>query len=322
MASNVLVLKDFKAPQTLGKHFRLLCLTGANKGNSYYLQNNRLIVGRGEKVDIQTGDTKTSREHAELTKVKDTYVITDLGSQNGIIVNEQKHKKVALVDGDKIILGQTVYKFNILNLDENDIKTPGSARQIKEIKNTSIAPKKNNSKMLVIILGGAALFYLFSGDESTSTNPNSGGRKDKSRMSEVSDEYAQAIDKKKSIEDKEIEEKVNQFIQKGLREFREGNYFRAIEEFNNALRESPNHGRASFYLNRTKQALDREIEGHELKGRQEWDSLKMDSAISSYCSIQRLLQNYPEDERYKEADENIKRLEEKLGMEKGAVKCF
>jgi pSer/pThr/pTyr-binding forkhead associated (FHA) protein len=286
------------------------------------LQNNRLIIGRGEKVDIQTGDSKTSREHAELMKVKDSYVITDLGSQNGVIVNEQKHKKVTLVEGDKIILGQTVYKFNIINLDANDIKVPTSTKEIRKSSSSSAEAPKKNPKIIIILVAAAAFFYFLNGDENADTNSDSKVRKDRSKMNEVADEYAQAIDKKKSIEDKEIEEKVNQFIQKGLREFREGNYFRAIEEFNNALRESPNHGRASFYLNRTKQALDREIEGHQLKGRQEWDSLKMDSAISSYCSIERLLQNYPEDERFKEADENIKRLEEKLGMEKGAVKCF
>jgi len=322
MASNVLVLKDFKAPQTSGKHFRLLCLTGANKGNSYYLQNNRLIVGRGDKVDIQTGDTKTSREHAELTKVKDTYVITDLGSQNGIIVNDQKHKKVTLAEGDKIILGQTVYKFNIIILDEADLPAKDSTRDAKFKKTQISLPVKNNTKLYVIVLTVMALFYLFSGDDQDSRSVNQQGAKDKTKMNEVADDYAQAIDKKKNMEDKEVEDKVNLFIQKGLREFREGNYFRAIEEFNNALRESPNHGRASFYLNRTKQALDREIEGHELKGRQEWDAFKIDSAISSYCAIERLLQNYPEDERFKEADENIRRLEEKLAMEKGAIKCF
>jgi tetratricopeptide (TPR) repeat protein len=255
--------------------------------------------------------------------MNDSYVITDLSSQNGVIVNEQKQKKVILNEGDKIILGQTVYKYNIINLSDSEIKKIKIDRKLQVVSEPPPIPTvKNNPKIIFILIGLVALYFILSGEDNSATNSNKMSKKDKSKMNEVSDEFTQAFDKKKTIEDKEIEEKVNQYIQKGLREFREGNFFRAIEEFNNALRESPNHGRASFYLNRTKQALDREIEGHELKGRQEWDSLKIDSAISSYCSIERLLQYYPEDERFKEADENIKRLEEKLGMEKGAVKCF
>ena len=111
MAKNVLVLKHFESPKEAGTYFRLVCLTGTSKGESYVLSGNRIIIGRGDNADIKLNDTKASREHAEITKVGNNWVATDLGSQNGIVVNDKKVTQSPLNEGDKIIVGQTVFKF-------------------------------------------------------------------------------------------------------------------------------------------------------------------------------------------------------------------
>ena len=48
---------------------------------------------------------------------------------------------------------------------------------------------------------------------------------------------------------------MNIYFQKGLREFREGNYFRAMSEFEHALAWSPSDPQAQFYLRKTQEAL-------------------------------------------------------------------
>src|SRR5690606_13229349 len=111
MAKNVLVLKHFESPKEAGVYHRLICLTGGNKGESYVLLGNRVVLGRGDRTDIRLTDIKASREHAEITKVGENWVVTDLGSQNGIIVNDKKVVQETLVEGDKLIIGQTVLKF-------------------------------------------------------------------------------------------------------------------------------------------------------------------------------------------------------------------
>ena len=101
----VVIAKDFKLPVKPGRYFRLVCMTGSNKGSVYYLHAARLIMGRGEKADIQVLDTKSSREHAELSKVGENYVVTDLGSHNGIVVNDLKVTQHQLSNNDKLIIG-------------------------------------------------------------------------------------------------------------------------------------------------------------------------------------------------------------------------
>ena len=140
MAGNVQIIKNFKAPVVPGKHFKLLCMTGENKGTSYFLTGARVIMGRSENADIKIADTKSSREHAELAKIKNKYVLSDLGSANGIVVNDLKVNQHTLSDGDKVIVGATVYKFTVIKVkdpledDEEDYEEESGEVDVGEKK--------------------------------------------------------------------------------------------------------------------------------------------------------------------------------------------
>ena len=121
--------------------------------------------------------------------------------------------------------------------------------------------------------------------------------------------------------DKQVQVKMNIYFQKGLREFREGNYFRAMSEFEHALAWSPSDPQAKFYLSKTQEALDKMIDILMLKGKRDEESLKWQAAGVSYCQVLRLLYRYPDDERYKEAKENLTKVEEVLGYDEGQIEC-
>lgn len=90
----------------------------------------------------------------------------------------------------------------------------------------------------------------------------------------MTDDFTANLEKIKERENKDVQAKIEEIIHRGLREMREGNYFRAMAEFNLALVMNPNNGRASFYMNKTKQALEREIEGNMIKARRDKEALK------------------------------------------------
>ena len=151
MAKNVLVLKHFESPKEAGVYFRLVCLTGGNKGESYVLLGNRIIIGRSDKADIRLNDTKASREHAEVTKVGNDWVATDLGSQNGIVVNDKKITQKALTEGDKLIVGGTVFKFA-------RVEVTSKSKVVKE----EVEDSKTNNKSFIPFL---FLLIIFAGFE-------------------------------------------------------------------------------------------------------------------------------------------------------------
>ena len=311
MAKNVLVLKHFESPKEAGVYFRLICLTGGNKGESYVLLGNRIVIGRSEKADIRLNDTKASREHAEITKVGNNWVATDLGSQNGIIVNDRKIKQEQLNEGDKLIVGQTVFKFA-------KVEVTSKTKVIKEDTEEAKPSSKSFLPFLVLLLIFAGLF-LFD-DKKT----ESSGSKEKKQpgFQNVTDELTTAIQKRQANENKQIKEKLNAIYQRGLRELRERNYYRAIHEFNLALIIAPGDSQAEYYLRKTKEELDKEIESYVVRAQRDEGALKYKSSIISYCSIVRLLYSVPDDPRHKNAVKQIKDLESKLGLEAGETDCL
>jgi pSer/pThr/pTyr-binding forkhead associated (FHA) protein len=316
MAKNVLVLKHFESPKEAGVYFRLVCLTGTSKGESYVLNNQRIIIGRGDKADIRLNDTKASREHAELTKVGSQWIATDLGSQNGIMVNDKKVTQMQLNEGDKLIVGQTVFKFA-------KVEVSGKANNLKNQNNEEEVKSSGKKTLIPIILLAGLFIFMISGEDQKPANEASRNKKGtSSSYQDVSTEYLAQLRKRQANEDKVIKEKLNVIYQRGLREFREGNYYRAIAEFNLALIISPGDSYAEYHLRKTKEKLDKTIEELTLRAQRDEGALKYQSAIVSYCSTIRLLYTVPEDPRYKNAEKMIVELETKIGMETGETNCL
>ncbi|MCK5883036.1 MAG: FHA domain-containing protein [Bacteriovoracaceae bacterium] len=323
---SVQIVRDFRAPVKSGTHYRLICMTGENKGLTYYINAKRIIMGRSDTADIQVLDTKCSREHVELKKVGTTFVVTDLGSQNGIVVNDLKVTQHQLSPNDSLIIGQTVYKYGVVNVasleevvqEEADDDDDDDDEYEEEEDNN---PKKKKSKVrliliVVILLGGAIMLM------DDSSGPEKKVRNKKNDITDVSDSFSKQMRSQHQRMDKDLEIKLSTIVHRGLREYREGNYFRAMTEFNMALVLSPKHGNASFYLQKTKQKLNAEIEANFLKAKREVDAIKYREAFVSYCTVIRLLGNNISDKRSKDALERIEEIEEKIGLEKGEIKCF
>jgi pSer/pThr/pTyr-binding forkhead associated (FHA) protein len=324
MAKNVLVLKHFESPKVAGTYHRLVCLTGPNKGESYVLTGERIVIGRGEKADIRIVDTKASREHVELTRIEGQWIATDLGSQNGIMVNEKKVVQSRIVESDKLIVGQTVFKFAKVEVNAKP-KTPKEVTDEEQAKEEASAPNKKPMIPLVLLIGVLAVVLLGNDTNFLDVNPGSGGKTQETqpnKLYDASSEYVTALKKRQAGEDKAVKEKLNVIYQRGIREFREGNYYRAMTEFTLALYISPGDPYAEYHLRKTREKLDKTIEEYTVRAQRDEGALKYQSAIVSYCSIIRLLYTVPEDTRHVNAEKQIKDLEAKLGMEPSETNCL
>jgi len=79
---------------------------GLNK--TYFFEKHLIRIGRNKDNDIIISDTTVSGSHAIINKQGKEFVIQDLGSTNGVIVNQKKIKKKVLKTNDKIKLGAVV----------------------------------------------------------------------------------------------------------------------------------------------------------------------------------------------------------------------
>jgi class 3 adenylate cyclase len=83
----------------------LIETTGERKGQVYILEEAPLVIGRSAEADIVVPNALMSRKHARVSWDGQRYVVEDLGTRNGTLVNrEQITGPRPLTDGDEIAL--------------------------------------------------------------------------------------------------------------------------------------------------------------------------------------------------------------------------
>ena len=88
-------------------------VSGPNLGARYPLNKSTVRIGRDSRCEIHFDDTETSRKHAEIERVGDSYVLTDLKSSNGTVVNGQTIETKTLLDGDRVQIGKQILVFRL-----------------------------------------------------------------------------------------------------------------------------------------------------------------------------------------------------------------
>jgi diguanylate cyclase (GGDEF)-like protein len=91
-----------------GEHARFMLMTGQAAGMVIALDREITVIGRGREADISLADTGLSRRHCEITREEGRYLIRDLGSTNGTVVNGRRVQVWPLRVGDRVQLGPNV----------------------------------------------------------------------------------------------------------------------------------------------------------------------------------------------------------------------
>lgn len=88
---------------------KLVCTHGVNAGDEFLLRDGANVIGRSHECDIMLNDKLASRRHCQvILKEKGVFVLDDLGSRHGTVLNRDKiGKPVNLKYGDVICVAQT-----------------------------------------------------------------------------------------------------------------------------------------------------------------------------------------------------------------------
>ncbi len=113
-------------PSSIGKrlHASLIVLAGGEIGREYKLVGDEHVLGRSSPSTIRIQASSVSRKHARILRVcegkNEHYELIDLKSRNGTYVNNVPVVSARLNHGDKVQLGEVVFKFALH--DEMDAK--------------------------------------------------------------------------------------------------------------------------------------------------------------------------------------------------------
>jgi transcriptional regulator with GAF, ATPase, and Fis domain len=90
---------------------KLLVIAGPRHGAAYPIAADWYTIGRDPQNHLSLADSSVSREHCVIVRQGDLFLMRDLGSHNGTLVNDAPAKDQALANGDYITVGRTVLQF-------------------------------------------------------------------------------------------------------------------------------------------------------------------------------------------------------------------
>jgi two-component system, cell cycle response regulator len=98
----------------------LVSLRGELLAVSIPLERDEVTLGRALEADVRVNDSRASRLHARIKAERDPsgelqFKIKDLGSTNGTLVNGKLLTETTLHEGDKIAIGDHLFRFDMLD---------------------------------------------------------------------------------------------------------------------------------------------------------------------------------------------------------------
>jgi len=140
---------------------RLLVIVGPELGVTYPICTDSFAIGRDPRNELRLSDQSVSREHCIILRQRDDYVIRDLGSFHGTLMDGARVTERALVHGDRIQLGKSVLRF--LTDDEAVLQEGGQDTCTLEIPaaQTQLPATPEDSRDLHTLLRVSVMLHSF-----------------------------------------------------------------------------------------------------------------------------------------------------------------
>jgi adenylate cyclase len=117
----------------------------------------KITIGRSKENDIVLHDTTVSRNHAQITRTDEGYLLTDLGSFNGTQLGDKSVQSAPLSHNDQIKIGLTKLHFLMdglkqKSLSDSIILTPGTGfeEDVRKILQSTPRDAHRDSQDLLI----------------------------------------------------------------------------------------------------------------------------------------------------------------------------
>lgn len=292
-----------KAPAIIPNiDFRIAIMSGPDKGTMYKLVSPVINIGRDSDNDIAIQDAKCSRRHAVIRFNAGLFVIENVSEKNKLFVNGIEVDNVPLNDGALITIGETELQFKtqlmpLMPLGPN-MPQPGSI-DIPEVYFGGAAAgpqtprrrnKANGSVFKRILIWGSLIliiWWLF-GTESKKKN-EAEIRTEEQINAEIEsakklEELAMQRPNRKNPNDIAHEEAQTAYV-RGFRDYKKGQFSRAMESFQACLSLDPNHVLCNRYLRLSQRKFNELVQYHMILGRKYRDQHQYNACESAFRNV-------------------------------------
>lgn len=91
----------------------LKVLEGPDRGQEFSLVSGSNVVGRGRGCEVRLTDLMVSRQHVRIN-VTDHVELIDLGSANGVLINDKPAEREVVQPSDRITVGDTAFSIRMV----------------------------------------------------------------------------------------------------------------------------------------------------------------------------------------------------------------
>lgn len=134
--------------------FQLVIAEGKEAGREFLFDQQSVVIGRTPECDVILYDAGVSRRHARIFDEGEGFLIEDLGSSNGTVVNGSKVAKQPLKDGDSIVLGPVKFTFTAMASEglpeEPGTEVPQEAGQHTRVVNAAELKRSRNKGVAML----------------------------------------------------------------------------------------------------------------------------------------------------------------------------
>lgn len=318
--------------------YRLTVSKGGTPGQSFVFEKSIVTIGRGPENDLVfANDPRMSRVHAEIRLHMGQIIVRNISQKNTLIVNGEKVEEKTLSGVSSLQVGETLLKLEPqadtapagplvvakstgfvgqppapsaapapAPRPQNFSPPPGPPPAHPRNRMAAVPSSGNSSRLrfYLILAAVLGLGYWFISDNGAAPKKEVPLRteSDVVRAIEESAQAVQEIRKKQEAagQDSLQYKSAQEHYIKGFRDYRQGQYARAMQSFQAALSFYPNHELARKYLLQSQRKFEALIDSNMAQGRKYLQKQNFRMCQSSFASVMMMVKDSTKP-KYREA---------------------
>lgn len=297
--------------------YSLKVISGPHKGDEYQLLSTKISIGRSDDNDIAlANDPKVSRKHVEIVITSDAISVSNQSEGSRLRVNGKSIESSTLTNNSIITIGASKIKFSaelIIANAQYPLAQHQSASGSESLYPQAVSEKNKETKksnilfigiISAVVIAGA---FIFSSGKKEFTPLDVQSADDIQESIQTANELRieEAKDfKSKGLNTKEFKEAQSNYI-KGFRDYKKGQYERAIASFHACLSLYPKHLLCQRYQKLSYKKHEELIQYNMMLGKKYFDQGQYQACRSTFRNAMIMI-NDRTGKVYKEAHANYK----------------
>lgn len=278
-------------------------IRGSTAGSVRLMPPGNFTIGRNPDCALViANDPKCSRQHATVSWIGSGYEIASLSDANPVFVNGRQIERHALVNGDILLIGSTEIQFHLttqptsanVQLRRLAVATPGDATATRPSSRGSQVrsgrkPENPKSKLIYFYtaLGLLFLYFMFSGSPQKKKALQLRGEEQIEEAIESAQKLQETALKsgRRITDDSLMGRQAQENYVRGFRDFRKGQYERALDSFNTCLALNPSHVLCNRYKLLSQRKFNELVQLQIVLGRRRRDQNQFRECMASFRNV-------------------------------------